>query len=1244
MARRIILKEDSLIYGTASNPPVGYNFLGYYGNTFSQLDSNGIVTSISGSFSGGGSVLNSQMNWSNSANSFESLQITGVTGIGAMIGATGGFYFTPQSTGDVWLSYQMTTQPTNDAIYELRYGTGSAPVDGSGPVGTAVSEKLVNSTGYMFQDLSYIISGLTPFTQYWFAVYVKPVNSLLTINVFYEYMNASAIELAGVVGASGSNGTSGTSGVSGITNVDNGLEIVSGSVYLGGTFSQDTNIHAQQNSFSITNLNRLTFTASGYIKEEVVNGDFISTAYNQGNQYEVLSGFPGSTLSNIFVSKDYVSFNAFDGIFDANLTISTFDLPSADYSNDNRMVITDSTGKGLVYFDDYSSKFSTYSLVSKKYVDDVISNKTLNDVLVSGNTGSVPILLASGTHNFPAYSFENDTNTGMYNNKPNEVTIVAGGATAVIFDEWGITLGPTASTGVNHIRFNRTNTGFYNGFGGEIEIKSNGIRSLWLSNRKSIFNHDAPFSSPALNFNGDLDTGWFFAGNGQWGFSSNGSTTSVLNPFGIRLPQFTTGLLATDVNGQIVATSSLDATNGLSLNLSGTPSIGLGGTLSQNTIIYGQSYDLTINNLNSFNLTGSVVDINLDNGLFLLDTNSGNIEIYSGDITLVTNNSLNLFSTIDLSMATGTASVTTANQKGLVYTDDYSATFINNSLITKGYVDNLVSTIGSGTNGTSGTTGTSGTSGSSGTAGTSGLQGPPGETLTPLGVESSYSSLTQSKGTSYSVVPPNNLDTYIVQDTANLWIFSTYSSASNSEGWVDMGAIQGPSGLNGASGTNGTSGSSGSPGASGSSGTNGTSGILSLTGTTDNGIITLNGSSPNGTVESNLTFDGTTLNISGKIIASASTSDDLFRITQNGTGNAFVVEDSTNPDTTPFLIDSGGWVSVGSTTSITTTGGVQPKLQITDGLSGVTNSMPITTTPLVIQSDSTTSVALFSQDANISQIYFGTPADSFGAFLRWDYTNRNLILSSSNATGSIVFQTANAVEAARINQSGNFSIGTASNFAKLHVNNTGASYSFLVDDSSYPDSSPFVIDANGSVGIGTMSSTSKVIIVGTSSVLNVIGSVTNSTVFEVNGVSGQLFSINDGLTGSLFSVNDISGLPILEVFSDNTTLIGDYMAPSLYTTKKTTVGTSSTNIYSFATASYDGAFVDYTIKNGPNSRSGNLMATWNGSSIQYTESSTLDVGTTSGFTFSFAISGTYGVLRGQASTTGWTVKTIIRSI
>ena len=47
---------------------------------------------------------------------------------------------------------------------------------------------------------------------------------------------------------------------------------------------------------------------------------------------------------------------------------------------------------------------------------------------------------------------------------------------------------------------------------------------------------------------------------------------------------------------------------------------------------------------------------------------------------------------------------------------------------------------------------------------------------------------------------------------------------------------------------------------------------------------------------------------------SGSTSTDLLRITQNGSGNAFVVEDNTNPDSTPFVIDASGNTGIGTST------------------------------------------------------------------------------------------------------------------------------------------------------------------------------------------------------------------------------------------------------------------------------------------------------------------------------------------
>jgi len=56
--------------------------------------------------------------------------------------------------------------------------------------------------------------------------------------------------------------------------------------------------------------------------------------------------------------------------------------------------------------------------------------------------------------------------------------------------------------------------------------------------------------------------------------------------------------------------------------------------------------------------------------------------------------------------------------------------------------------------------------------------------------------------------------------------------------------------------------------------------------------------------------------LTGSLIITGSTSGDLLRITQTGTGNAFVVEDSTNPDATPFVVTAIGNVGIGTTSPL----------------------------------------------------------------------------------------------------------------------------------------------------------------------------------------------------------------------------------------------------------------------------------------------------------------------------------------
>jgi hypothetical protein len=213
------------------------------------------------------------------------------------------------------------------------------------------------------------------------------------------------------------------------------------------------------------------------------------------------------------------------------------------------------------------------------------------------------------------------------------------------------------------------------------------------------------------------------------------------------------------------------------------------------------------------------------------------------------------------------------------------------------------------------------------------------------------------------------------------------------------------------------------------------------------------------------------------------------------------------------------------------------------------------------------------------------------------------------------------------------------------TNNTGGTFS-----ASFNTVTGLTVNGNltvtGNTNVRAVTGTTALFSGSGQNILTVVGSgnTTSSPLFTVQGSSGELFSVTDSLVGSLYSVNDISGLPILEVFSDNTILMGSYQAPSLNTTARVIATTGTTNVYSIPTSAYTGAFFDYTVSDGTNLRAGNIMSIWSGSSVNITETQTTDFGNTSGLTFNMVVTSGNAILRTSGTTGNWTVKTIVRSI
>jgi hypothetical protein len=228
---------------------------------------------------------------------------------------------------------------------------------------------------------------------------------------------------------------------------------------------------------------------------------------------------------------------------------------------------------------------------------------------------------------------------------------------------------------------------------------------------------------------------------------------------------------------------------------------------------------------------------------------------------------------------------------------------------------------------------------------------------------------------------------------------------------------------------------------------------------TSTGLISHTGRqtiSTNLAVTGNTTLGGLATITTANAVFSGSTANPLVRITQTGTGNAFVVEDSASPDSTPFVIDASGVVGIGEST---------PSAY---SAAGIVLKSPTAFTPSIFNWNTT-------NDGN--QPSFGFRKDRAGAIvnsgdslglLRWQsydgasYLTATSIQSSVDGTpgtndmpGRIVFSTtadgaATPTERMRITAGGAVGIGSTAvdygrnwRFVASHNQNDTSHFGFL---------------------------------------------------------------------------------------------------------------------------------------------------------------------------------------------------------
>jgi hypothetical protein len=137
------------------------------------------------------------------------------------------------------------------------------------------------------------------------------------------------------------------------------------------------------------------------------------------------------------------------------------------------------------------------------------------------------------------------------------------------------------------------------------------------------------------------------------------------------------------------------------------------------------------------------------------------------------------------------------------------------------------------------------------------------------------------------------------------------------------------------------------------------------------------------------------------------------------------------------------------------------------------------------------------------------------------------------------------------------------------------------------------------------------------------------------GVTGSL-QVTAGITGSLFGTASFATTAATASYSDAFN-IGQ--TQTKYTTVPSSINGSNT-IFNQTTGSYTSAFFKYTVSKGANSRSGEIMSVWNGTTVAFTDNSTTDIGSTTPVTASVVISGANVRLNMQTNTSGWKVKSI----
>jgi sugar lactone lactonase YvrE len=235
-----------------------------------------------------------------------------------------------------------------------------------------------------------------------------------------------------------------------------------------------------------------------------------------------------------------------------------------------------------------------------------------------------------------------------------------------------------------------------------------------------------------------------------------------------------------------------------------------------------------------------------------------------------------------------------------------------------------------------------------------------------------------------------------------------------------------------------------------------------------------------------VTVNGTTTFNASPVISVTDNTNAALRITQTGTGNALLVEDSTNPDSSPFVIDNGGTVISGYTTSVVTAGSASaPRIQV-HGLGG--GSATVGATSWSTGTDVGPSFVLSRSEGGVVGTQTIVDSGDVLGNIRFAGSDGTAFIEAAKITaavdgtpgtndmpGRLVFSTtrdgaSTPTEAMRIDSNQSVQISNSTTSDALRITQTGTGNAFVVEDSTSPDSTPFVIENTGRALVGLTSS------------------------------------------------------------------------------------------------------------------------------------------------------------------------------